>query len=235
MKPLLLLALACAVHAAPATQAPAPGWTPEKVRAALARLDAVPAPPPGVLVTPLSTGGKPIPGGGALAALAMLSATYVPRQVLAPHAYHHLDVLPVQGWCAPSLPGPAVIRETARMLGVQTIATAVTSDAGPEPELTLSIEGPAGARVFTHRAKLAALVPWIALRIHEYLGTAPGGDVVTETRGNTARVRPGGTRVESSRWSFQRGYEYELLPGKWIKKIFVDDKEVASETFELVP
>ena len=35
-------------------------------------------------------------------------------------------------------------------------------------------------------------------------------------------------------WSFQKGDEQELMPGKWTKKIFVDDVEVANMEFEIV-
>lgn len=35
-------------------------------------------------------------------------------------------------------------------------------------------------------------------------------------------------------WSFVKGYEYELVPGKWTRKIYIDDVEVASMTFDII-
>jgi hypothetical protein len=34
-------------------------------------------------------------------------------------------------------------------------------------------------------------------------------------------------------WHFLKGFEYELVPGKWTKKVFVDNVEVASMEFEI--
>ena len=34
-------------------------------------------------------------------------------------------------------------------------------------------------------------------------------------------------------WHFLKGFEYELVPGKWTKKVFIDDVKVASMEFEV--
>lgn len=34
-------------------------------------------------------------------------------------------------------------------------------------------------------------------------------------------------------WHFLKGFEYELVPGKWTRKIFIDGKEVATMTFDV--
>jgi len=52
---------------------------------------------------------------------------------------------------------------------------------------------------------------------------------VTETQFEVGTV-PSGFYA----WHFLKGFEYELVPGKWTRKIFVDDKEVATMTFEVL-
>ncbi len=47
-------------------------------------------------------------------------------------------------------------------------------------------------------------------------------------------IRSKGVYSDSELWGFLRGYEYELVPGEWTRKIFIDDVEVVSMTFEVV-
>jgi hypothetical protein len=63
----------------------------------------------------------------------------------------------------------------------------------------------------------------------------PSGKIVKEAvREATLRFdkkkRPDATYL----WSFLEGYEYELVPGKWTRTIYIDGREVASMTFDVV-
>jgi len=60
----------------------------------------------------------------------------------------------------------------------------------------------------------------------------PDGSMLTNTIVRRA-IRPGMAAPNSELWGFCKGYEYELVPGEWTRKIFIDDVEVASMTFEL--
>ena len=61
----------------------------------------------------------------------------------------------------------------------------------------------------------------------------PGGRVLTNSV-TTTTVRPGRDPTPYYGWVFAKGYEYELVPGTWTKKVFVNDVEVASFSFEVV-
>ena len=61
----------------------------------------------------------------------------------------------------------------------------------------------------------------------------PDGSVLTKSVGEN-KYKAGTESLGQSFWCFQKGYEYELVPGQWTMKIFVDDQEVASMTFEVV-
>jgi hypothetical protein len=63
----------------------------------------------------------------------------------------------------------------------------------------------------------------------------PSGKIIKEAlREATLRFdkkkRPDATYL----WSFLEGYEYELVPGKWTRTIYIDGREVASMTFDVV-
>jgi hypothetical protein len=61
----------------------------------------------------------------------------------------------------------------------------------------------------------------------------PDGSMLTKTVIRLS-VAPGNAPPDGEFWSFIKGYEYELVPGEWTRKIFVDDVEVASMTFDVV-
>jgi hypothetical protein len=48
------------------------------------------------------------------------------------------------------------------------------------------------------------------------------------------RIDPGPSCVTGEIWSFMPGYEYELVPGTWTRRIFVDDFELGAVTFQVV-
>ncbi|HZL86997.1 MAG TPA: DUF3859 domain-containing protein [Pirellulaceae bacterium] len=63
----------------------------------------------------------------------------------------------------------------------------------------------------------------------------PDGKIIKEAvRETTLRFdkkkRPDATYL----WSFLEGYEYELVPGKWTRTIYIDGREVASMSFDVV-
>ncbi|MFK5949156.1 MAG: DUF3859 domain-containing protein [Methylococcales bacterium] len=60
----------------------------------------------------------------------------------------------------------------------------------------------------------------------------PSGAVLTRSIVETTHAagsNPSGHKI----WHFLEGYEYELVPGKWTRKIFIDNVEVASMTFDM--
>lgn len=62
----------------------------------------------------------------------------------------------------------------------------------------------------------------------------PGGETLTKSVSSvTYRA---GTRLGDwvEVWHFIKGFEYELVPGTWTKKVFVDNKEVTSVSFTVV-
>jgi hypothetical protein len=63
----------------------------------------------------------------------------------------------------------------------------------------------------------------------------PDGKIITQAvRESTLKFdknkRPDATYL----WSFLEGYEYELVPGKWTRTIYIDGREVASMSFDVV-
>jgi hypothetical protein len=61
----------------------------------------------------------------------------------------------------------------------------------------------------------------------------PDGETLTKSVTET-RLQAGAVPYDFYAWHFLKGFEYELVPGKWTRKIFVDDKEVATMTFEVL-
>lgn len=60
----------------------------------------------------------------------------------------------------------------------------------------------------------------------------PGGEVLTKSV-SEVKFKAGTAPSGFYAWHFLKGFEYELVPGKWTRKIYVDDKEVATMTFEV--
>lgn len=46
-------------------------------------------------------------------------------------------------------------------------------------------------------------------------------------------IEPGQTPPSGEMWSFLEGYEYELVPGKWTRTIFINDRHAASVSFRV--
>lgn len=63
----------------------------------------------------------------------------------------------------------------------------------------------------------------------------PSGKVLkTEVSESEIPADKGGLVEELLLWHFLKGYEYELKPGEWTWRVFVDGEETTSETFEVV-
>jgi len=46
-------------------------------------------------------------------------------------------------------------------------------------------------------------------------------------------VKPGDPPPTGEHWSFLKGFEYELVPGTWTRRVYIDDVEVVSVEFEV--
>jgi hypothetical protein len=60
----------------------------------------------------------------------------------------------------------------------------------------------------------------------------PSGEILTKSVSEAtlkAGTNPSGHKI----WHFLKGYEYELVPGKWTREIYIDGVEVASMTFDI--
>lgn len=63
----------------------------------------------------------------------------------------------------------------------------------------------------------------------------PNGKVLkTEVSESEIPAGSGGLGEQLLLWHFLEGYEYELKPGEWTWRVFVDEEETASKTFEVV-
>jgi hypothetical protein len=61
----------------------------------------------------------------------------------------------------------------------------------------------------------------------------PNGEVLTKSE-HKVIAKPREVPEGIFLWHFLSDYEYELVPGKWTNKVFIDGVEVASMTFDLV-
>jgi hypothetical protein len=62
----------------------------------------------------------------------------------------------------------------------------------------------------------------------------PTGEVMTKSVAQSKLVPDKPELTRTSLWSFVKGYEFELVPGTYTRKIYLDDKEVASMSFHVV-
>ena len=56
---------------------------------------------------------------------------------------------------------------------------------------------------------------------------------VTDTPHEAGDVQAGKTYTKDSHWHFVKGYEYEFVPGTWTEQVYIDDKMVLEEKFEV--
>jgi len=77
--------------------------------------------------------------------------------------------------------------------------------------------------------------PWCASELNRREGT-PGAAVACPRCGEqVGAIAPRGRPPAEEIWGFKQGYEYELVPGRWTRKVFVDGRQVTSMTFEVKP
>jgi len=62
----------------------------------------------------------------------------------------------------------------------------------------------------------------------------PKGGVLTKSVSQSKLVPDKPNLTWTSLWTFVKGYEFELVPGTYTRKVYLDDREVASMSFQVI-